>query len=49
MDVDDENSNKILKTQPKREMTMQDEQSADDEKRSYFTATACTNKRILSS
>ena len=33
MDVDDENSNKRLKTQPEREMTMQDEQSVDDEKK----------------
>ena len=33
MDFDEENSNKILKTQPEREMTMQDEQSVDDEKK----------------
>ena len=33
MDVDDENSNKRIKTHPEREMTMQDEQSADDEKK----------------
>ena len=31
MDVDEENSNKRLKTQLEREMMMQDEQSAHDE------------------
>ena len=33
MDADEEYSNKRLKTQLEREMTMQDEQSADDEKK----------------
>ena len=48
MDFDDENSNKILKTHSEREMAMQDELSAvDEKKRSYFIATTCTNKRIL--
>ena len=36
MDVDEENSNKRQNTQPEREMTMQDEQSVDDQKKVFF-------------
>ena len=36
MDVCEENSNKRLNTQPKREMTMHDEKSVDDEKKVLF-------------
>ena len=36
MDFNDENSNIRLKTQPEREIAMQDEQSADDEKKVLF-------------